>query len=243
MPYEYLAFHYDALMRGLDYGVYADYLLSLSGRPRRVLDLACGTGRLAAALCERGCDVVAVDGSPEMLTVARGRFDERAGAEAETQPLFLWQDMTALDLYGTVEAAFCTLDALNYLASPKQFQQALSRVKLFLEPGGAFVFDLLTPEALAARDGAVFMSDAGEAYCVWCCSWKAPFCRQEVTLFSRRDGNLWERRDETHTERAYELPLVEEMLKEAGFAEVKRYGMTQKDSFGEADERVVFWAR
>ncbi|MDR0294044.1 MAG: methyltransferase domain-containing protein [Oscillospiraceae bacterium] len=231
--YGYLAPHYDALMRGMDYGAYAETLLSLAGNPLRVLDLACGTGRLAEELCGRGCDVVAVDSSPEMLSVAQGR---------DCGALFLQQDMTELDLYGTVEAAFCTLDALNYLPSPQKLKRAFSRVRLFLEPGGAFIFDMLTPEALAARDGAVYMSDAEDAYCVWRCAWKAPYCRQEVTLFARQGGGLWKRYDETHTERAYAPGFVTEALREAGFAETRRRGMETAGPPREDDERIVFVA-
>ena len=43
-------------------------------RGRRVLEVGCGTGRLTAALAERAyAKVWAVDPSPEMLAVARGR--------------------------------------------------------------------------------------------------------------------------------------------------------------------------
>jgi SAM-dependent methyltransferase len=234
MPYEYLAPHYDALMRNMDYGAYADYLLELSGAPVRVLDLACGTGRLAQALCERGCDVTAADGSAEMLAIAQGR-----GCGS----LFLQQDMTELDLYGTVEAAFCTLDALNYLTREEQFRQVLARVKLFLEPGGAFIFDLLTPKALAARDGAVFMSDAEGVYCVWCCAWKEPFCNQEITLFAQTGNGLWRRSQETHTERAYHPDFVEKALLDAGFSAVTRHGMMESVTFNRFDERAVYCAR
>ncbi len=49
-------------------------------RGRRVLDVGCGTGRLAAALAEReGCKVWGVDPSAEMLEVARGRVPENVG--------------------------------------------------------------------------------------------------------------------------------------------------------------------
>ena len=44
----------------------------------RVLDLGCGTGALAAALLEKGCQVVGVDPVEEMLQVAR----KKAGKEA-----------------------------------------------------------------------------------------------------------------------------------------------------------------
>jgi len=234
MPYEHLALHYDALMRNMDYEAYADYLLSLSGSPKHVLDLACGTGRLTEELCRRGCDVVAVDGSAEMLSMAQGRG---------YGTLFLQQDMAELDLYGTVEAAFCTIDALNYLICEKQFRQAVSRVRLFLEPGGAFVFDLLTPQAFAARNGMVFMSDAEGVYCVWCCSWKDPLLNQEITLFTQTEGGLWRRAGETHTERCYQPEFVEEALKEAGFNSVEKHGMMKTAAFNQYDERTVYVAR
>jgi ubiquinone/menaquinone biosynthesis C-methylase UbiE len=49
-------------------------------RGRRVLDVGCGTGRLAAALAEReACKVWGVDRSPEMLEVARGRVPDAVG--------------------------------------------------------------------------------------------------------------------------------------------------------------------
>jgi ubiquinone/menaquinone biosynthesis C-methylase UbiE len=240
VAYEHLAFHYDALMRKMDYGAYADHLLSLAGHPTSVLDLACGTGRLTEELCKRGCDVVAADGSAEMLTVAQSRDYDACGGPP---PLFLQQDMTKLDLYGTVEAAFCTIDALNYLTTEESLIKTMSRVRLFLEPGGAFVFDMLTPDAFAARDGAVFMSDAEGVYCTWRCSYIAPFCHQEITLFAKQDGGLWERRDENHIERAYDLDFVESALKEAGFSDISRCGMYDKETTRKDDERVVFTAR
>ncbi|MDR1668855.1 MAG: class I SAM-dependent methyltransferase [Oscillospiraceae bacterium] len=235
MPYGSLAARYDGLMSGFDYEAYADYLLSFAGERRRVLDLACGTGRLAEILSRRGCDVTAADASPEMLAVAQNRDCRNV--------LFLLQDMAELDLYGTVEAVFCTLDALNYLQTPQKLKETFRRVRLFLEPGGVFVFDVLTPEALSSRDGAVFMSDSEDAYCVWNCAWKAPFCRQEITLFSRRGENLWERHEEVHTERAYRLSFIEGALAEAGFASVRQYGMLSKDPPGKHAERVVFAAK
>lgn len=48
-------------------------------RGRRVLDLGCGTGRLAAALAERGAKVWGVDPSAEMLARARASVDPRVG--------------------------------------------------------------------------------------------------------------------------------------------------------------------
>ena len=49
----------------------------VGSEPLRVLDLGCGTGRLALMLAERGHDVVGVDPAAAMLDVARTRDVER----------------------------------------------------------------------------------------------------------------------------------------------------------------------
>lgn len=53
---------------------------------RRVLDVGCGTGRLAAALREQGCRVWGIDPSPEMVTAARRRGVNAKVARAEQLP-------------------------------------------------------------------------------------------------------------------------------------------------------------
>lgn len=61
-------------------------------RARRVLDLGCGEGWLARALSAGGCEIVGVDGSPELIAAARAgggarfevaTYDELASRTAE----------------------------------------------------------------------------------------------------------------------------------------------------------------
>ena len=53
---------------------------------KRVLDVGCGTGRLAAALRERGSRVWGIDPSPEMVTAAKERGVHAKVARAEQLP-------------------------------------------------------------------------------------------------------------------------------------------------------------
>jgi ubiquinone/menaquinone biosynthesis C-methylase UbiE len=58
-------------------------------RGRRLLDVGCGTGRLALALAERGAKVWGVDPSPEMIAEAQSVTGRRVGlkvGEAESLP-------------------------------------------------------------------------------------------------------------------------------------------------------------
>ncbi len=124
--YEALAGCYDAFTGDVDYGRRADFLEKLMRRSRipvrTVLDLACGTGTMTALLMERGYELIAVDGSADMLALAR----EKAAGRRGIPPLFLQQEMPGLDLYGTVEAAVCCLDSLNYLTRPRDLRRTLA---------------------------------------------------------------------------------------------------------------------
>ena len=73
--YHELAKSYDRLTNDVDYQATVDFyyeILKKEGlRPRTCVDLACGTGSVAAILARDGLRVTAVDLSYEMLTVAQ----------------------------------------------------------------------------------------------------------------------------------------------------------------------------
>lgn len=233
LAYGALARYYDDLMSHVDYKQWADIMLSYTEGPCSALDLACGTGRFTEILVNRGYDMVATDSSEDMLSVASGK-----GINA----LFLCQSMPELDLYGTVKAAFCTLDGMNYLQKPSELQKTLDRVSLFLEPGGVFVFDMLSANELRRRNGVSFTSESSEAFCCWSCSFVSPLCVSKVDLFVRENA-LWKRFHERHAERAYEETEVLAACKKAGFlsAEVKPMPVGQPSNH--CDSRLLYIAR
>ena len=75
--------------------------------------------------------------------------------------------MPQLDLYGTVDAAICCLDSLNYLTNPRDVQRTFERLHLFIAPGGTLIFDVNTPEKFLRLDGQVYLDETEDAYCVW----------------------------------------------------------------------------
>jgi len=234
--YDTLAPFYDGLMSHVDYPRWADYMLDLAGPVHRVLDLGCGTGTFAEILCRRGRDVEACDRSAAMLSLAQRR---------DCGALFLQQDMTRLDLYGTVQAAFCTLDGMNHLTKPRDFLAAARRVRLFLEPGGAFVFDMLTPHALRARHGRVFSSESGQTLCLWRCHRQqgTPLHHAATTLFAPEPDGRYTRFDGSQTERAYSAQEVRALLHRAGFPHVSAYAMFSHRKPTAQTQRVVYVAR
>ena len=142
--YVSLAKYYDNLTTDVPYGTFADFYEQIFKRfdlkPVTILDMACGTGTLTRILCERGYDMIASDGSPDMLMSAMEKL-----SDLESMPLLLCQNMNELDLYGTVDSIICSLDVINYVEKDV-LPEVLRRVMLFLEPGGIFIFDINTPD-------------------------------------------------------------------------------------------------
>lgn len=131
---------YDEI-NGSSFESYADYLEKIfkqSDIPvKEVLDLGCGTGGICALLSDRGYDMVGIDLSPDMLTVARERNSGK-------NTLLLCQDMRSFELYGTVQAVYSSFDCINYLESAEELRDVFSLVHNYLEPGGVFAFDVNT---------------------------------------------------------------------------------------------------
>jgi len=102
-------------------------------RGRRVLELGCGTGRLAAALTERAAARVwAVDASPEMLDVAVARAPRVAFRRADAERLPFKP--------GAFERAVANL-VVHVLDRPRAFAE----VRRVLRPDGRFVFATFDP--------------------------------------------------------------------------------------------------
>ena len=125
--YSALAASYDELTQDVGYEKRAAFVEKLFLRSHipvhTVLDLACGTGTMTALLTERGYELIGVDGSEDMLLEAR----EKAQTLTGVPPLFLHQSMPELDLYGTVEAAICCLDSLNYLTDAREVRETFRK--------------------------------------------------------------------------------------------------------------------
>ncbi|MDR2558142.1 MAG: class I SAM-dependent methyltransferase [Oscillospiraceae bacterium] len=200
-----------------------------------LLDLACGTGTLSRYFADLDYDVIGADISSEMLSIAAKKPHERIQ--------YLCQDMTELDLYGTVDCCICVLDGLNHLPDLITLRQVFSRVSLFMNSGGVFAFDMNTlykHEKLLA--GNTFVYDLEDLYCVW----RNSDCeggRVEMTLdvFSKHH-DVWQRSVKTLSETAYPLEEITKILEETGFGNIKVFDWLSEESANELSEKAVFTA-
>ena len=129
---------YDEFMDNIPYDAWYEYLHGLLKEygisDGIVVDIACGTGEITRRLSQDGYDMIGIDISKDMLNIARQKCDPDV--------LLLCQDMRQMDLYGTAKAMVCLCDGMNYLCRKEDLLQALQRVRLFMDHGGIFIFDM-----------------------------------------------------------------------------------------------------
>ena len=213
MEYELLSSFYDEFVNA-DYAAMARLYEQLWARfrfaPELVLDLGCGTGNLLPYL-EKGRQVIGVDVSPEMLAIAREK--------ASPQTLLLCQDMTQLDLYGTIDAVVCELDCINALPEEDAVRQTFERVNLFLSRGGLFIFDVNAPKKFeTVLDGRAFVYESEDVFLVWESEYdkEKAACDFLLTFFLRREDGSYAREEERMTQRVYSKERLLQLMEESG---------------------------
>lgn len=246
MSYGVFSEFYDALTANVSYDTVAQVLSSLLTRYGKsrglLLDLACGTGSVSVRLAEKGYEVIGVDLSPEMLSEAQNK-----AYSAGQNILFLCQDMTKLDLYGTVDAAVCTLDGLCHLPDEESVSAALGKVSLFMNPGGVFLFDVNSVyKHRAVLGNNTFVYDTDEVYCVWQNTLLSDgvTVQMDLDFFEPvSDAGDYVRQSERFTERAYPRETLEAMLKKAGFTVLDVFDGYSEKPAHDTSERLLFAVR
>ncbi|MCL1844839.1 MAG: methyltransferase domain-containing protein [Defluviitaleaceae bacterium] len=242
--YKHFARVYDALMADTPYELWAGYIkkriddvsdtgtINSAREKTIVLDLACGTGNIAILLAREGFDVIGVDASEDMLAEAsRKAFDENLSI------LFLMQDMRELNLYGTIDAAVCVCDGVSYILTNSDLMRAFERVRLFLNPGGIFIFDMNTEAKFINMHGKIFEDE----HCEWKNNYDAKTKINEYHVAFFPPGE--EPFEEIHRQRAFSPKTVGKLLAEAGFDSVEMFDGYSEKTLGSDSERAVFVAR
>jgi SAM-dependent methyltransferase len=216
-PFSLLAGLYDRIMADVDYEAWCEFILREAGKrgfqAGAVLDLGCGTGNSSIPLARRGLPVTGLDGSAEMLAVARRK-----------QPAIDWRlgDFTTFSLNRRYELAIAVFDSLNNLLTPERFLACAKRVHEHLLPGGLFLFDVNTTAGLRDlwEDGRV-EGWADDLYYRWTHGYDPETGLARVEAHCREGARSF---TEVHLERPYDADEVEVLLTAAGLAQVEVLG-------------------
>jgi SAM-dependent methyltransferase len=220
--------------------------------PRRVLELAAGTGRVTVPLARLGVidELVALDSSAPFLERLRSRLDDEPVTVVEG-------DMQAPPVDGPFDLIFVPFNSLAYLTERADRVACLRAARSLLGDGGRFAFDLVGPRYdFLAESGAPcppLRLDADHA---------AP--EHGVTRFLRSYTDTYDAASQTlHSTNRYEIfyadgrvehritdldwhiyfPEELELLLEAcGLAVVERYGNYHREPWTAASKRFLWLA-
>lgn len=129
---------------------YVDFWLAqarVTGGP--ILELGCGTGKLAIPLAEAGYSVTGLDNSPALLQFASNRSDGVQWTQG---------DMRSFDLDERFALIMLPSNNLGHLHTPEDFGRCIGGVKRHLRPGGVFIIDVFVPNL------HLLLRDADEEY-------------------------------------------------------------------------------
>jgi SAM-dependent methyltransferase len=247
LAYDALAPAYDALTADSRHDVWLAQVERLALAHglggRRVLDLACGTGKSFLPLLGRGYAVTACDLSPAMAG--------RAAAKAPGARVLV-ADMRALPPIGTFDLVTCLDEALNHLIGRQELARTLDGIARRLAEGGVAIWDVDTLARVRSSFSSDWIADRGEWFVAWHGTGSADVgpgavVEARIDAFQHR-GETWARSTSRHRRRHWPPAEVERVARAAGLEIVQVLGRDRDAQLDpELDEQrhleAVFVAR
>lgn len=126
---------------------FADYIAELisevANSNNRILDIGCGTGNVLLYLSNYDFDIIGLDNSEEMLSIAKQKIKSIKNIS------IMKSDMSDFIIKPAVSVAFCTSFSLTYLLSEEKVLSALTSAYNSLINGGFLLIDMLHPQNLS----------------------------------------------------------------------------------------------
>ncbi|MBQ9827130.1 MAG: class I SAM-dependent methyltransferase [Lachnospiraceae bacterium] len=242
MSYNEFSKVYDEFMENVPYEEWRDRILQelkeAGIEDGIAADLGCGTGIMTMLLKDAGFDMIGIDSSEEMLGEAMEKDPER-------EVLWLRQDITEMDLYGTVKAFVSVCDSMNYITDDAGMLKTLRLANNFLDPGGLFIFDICTPQYYGNIGDSVIAENGESGSFIWENSYDAEtgINTYYLTLFIKEPDGRYGKSCEEHIQRAYTEEHIKRLIEEAGMEYIASYDDYSFDPAKEDSERVLIVAK
>ena len=220
--YNIFAKYYDELMYDVNYEETGDFILEFALKygvapPALTVDLGCGTGKMCRYFSKKGFDMIGIDLSFEMLSVAKENT-------ADGRILYLNQDMTDFELYGTVAMITCLTDGVNHITDSRLVKRMFGLAFNYLDYNGVFVFDINSEEKLANVMGNnVFYEIGDDVSYVWQSSYnkRSKICDFDLTFFIKNEDGSYRKSEAFIREKVYLVEDLKKWLADVGFQKIK----------------------
>jgi SAM-dependent methyltransferase len=232
-----------------DIDLYLNFAESHGAVGGRLLELACGSGRLLLPLARAGYAITGVDTSARMLERARQALEAEGLAARCT---LVQQDMGELQLGQKFRLAFVALGSFGHLCTRDAQRQALSAIHAHLTTGSTFLLDISNADVryMESMSGQVlhqgtWTMDDGSLLTHFVSPALATSTRLlELTHFydQHTQGEAVRRTISRTQLYLFERGETELLLESAGFAVKEVYGDYDFSSYENDSPRMIFIA-
>lgn len=199
------------------------------------LDVGCGGGWFTRAFAREGYQTTGLDNSPQMLDFAQQKALQE-GVRGE----YILGDIATKKLPKRFDFVTAINDVINYIPKSK-LSAAFKNISGALKKGGVFLFDISSPCKFAQKIANTVSADDREDVTYLSFNRvQGDEVTMDVTLFTRREDNAFERTDETHTQYIYTETEIETALVANGFTLVETEGHLGEDKTN--SDRICFLA-
>lgn len=210
-----------------------EFIKESAGRPpKKLLDIACGTGTYSIELAQEGYDVCATDIDAEMVR----RADKRA-SDRHASMRVLVSDMLHLDRYinEKFDCVFCIGNSIVHLGSKEAILAALLQMKARLHADGSLLlqiinFDRIFEKGITALPSIINTEEELEFHRNYSSDPDTGLINFD-TVLSVKNGSQAER----YENRIKLFPLaasdLQSLLDSAGFSTVSLYGGFNKEPY------------
>ena len=222
----------------------------VSGGP--VLELGCGTGRVAIPIAQTGIHVVGLDNSRELLRIARTKARNLRLSRDQIQ--FMYGDMRRFSLKQQFPLVCIPFNSFLLLLSVAEQFQALLAIRNHLIPSGRLIIDIFVPDldrlvsdqGVEPSKGERIESDSDQQLILR----EQSFCDNFNQIINAR--NIIEQRDPEGklaqtVLKEYQLRYIhrfemQHLLAAAGYNVLDIYGSYERHSLDEEDPRMIWVA-
>ncbi|WZL74482.1 class I SAM-dependent methyltransferase [Clostridiaceae bacterium 35-E11] len=239
--YGAFAYVYDQLMKDVDYEGWVEYIEKIFKRyklvPSNIAELACGTGNITNRLAAKGYNLLGVDISEDMLSMAQ----EKA-ADMDIEVIYLNHDMREMMLPTELDVILCICDGINYIVEPKDLTRVFVAVYQHLKENGLFIFDISSHYKLKNILGNhTYAENLQKVSYIWenYFDEKRNICDFDLTIFVE-EGRLYKKYEESHSQRAYKENEIIEKLMQTNFRKIEAFDAFTFEEPREESERIYF---
>ncbi len=212
----------------------------------KVLELACGTGRVSLPLLSAGVDLSCVDYSPGMLA----QFRKKLEARQFSCPIYC-QDIAALTLTDRFELIFIPFHSFSEILDKQKQRDALLRIHSHLTAQGTFICTLQNPPVRTAsmdgkshRVGEFGMQNGRKLFVTSTLTFDpAAHLASGEQLYEQfsQDNRLIDRRRLDVNFHLFSRTEFEALVDEAGFVTQAFYGDYDRHPFEQETSPFMIW--